>query len=193
MEFGVGMGSRQHLPVGFVFSPTDSELIDYLKKKINGRPLPSDIIKEIPYLYEYPPELLPIGEFEDGRENEAYYFTHKGKKSPPGELLGGKKFDGQWKSNGPEERVFADNQILGFKKELYLYRREKMSGWVIREYRCNPELVRARDILDLIQNYVVLHIMFDPDLRGTFSAEDSFSIPMEVAKGLSFFNNNAEN
>ncbi|XP_019161644.1 PREDICTED: NAC domain-containing protein 76-like [Ipomoea nil] len=183
-----GMGRR-----GQYFIPTESELINgFLKKKIERRPLPNEIIKEIPFLYEYPPELLPIGKFKYARNNEAYYFTHKGKKPPNGEFLGGKKFDGEWKTEGLEEACFGQNQILGFKRKLYLYRCEKRTGWVIKEYRYNPKRVPDHYLQnsvfhDFLLNYVVLKIKFNPDLRENFTAEESFSISMEDAKDLDVF------
>nr|GMC93622.1 NAC domain-containing protein 7-like [Ipomoea batatas] len=177
---------------GQYFRPTEYELIDeFLKKKIGRRPLPNEIIKEIPFLYEYPPELLPIWKFKFARNYEAYYFTHKGKK-PNGEFLGGKKFEGQWKTGGPEEPCFGQNQILGFKRKLYFYRSEKRTGWVIKEYRYNPKRVPAHYLQNrffhgFLLNYVVLKIKFNPDLREKFTAEESFSISMEDAKDLDVF------
>nr|GMD34697.1 NAC domain-containing protein 76-like isoform X2 [Ipomoea batatas] len=179
---------------GQYFCPTEYDLIDeFLKKKIGRRPLPNEIIKEIPFLYEYPPELLPIWKFKYTRNYEAYYFTHKGRKPPNGEFLGGKKFDGEWKTEGPEEACFGDeNQILGYKRKLYFYRSEKRTGWVIKEYRYNPKRVPAhylqnRLFHDFLLNYVVLRIKFDPNLRENFTAEESFSISMDDAKDLDVF------
>nr|GMD34698.1 NAC domain-containing protein 76-like isoform X2 [Ipomoea batatas] len=191
-DYEPGMPNEALVP-GVYFRPSETLLIDgFLEKKLLRRPLPSEKIKEIPFLYDYPPELLPLSKFRSGRMYEAYYFTHKGRKPSNGEFLGGKKFDGEWKTEGPEEACFGENQILGYKRKLYFYRSEKRTGWVIKEYRYNPERVPAhylqnRIIHGLLLNYVVLKIKFNPDLREKFTAEESFSISMEDAKDLDVF------
>ena len=52
------MGEEDKFPAGFRFNPTKVELIEqYLKRKVSGKPLPSDMIKEVE-LYDLQPEVL---------------------------------------------------------------------------------------------------------------------------------------
>lgn len=52
-----------NLPSGFVFAPTEEELVlYYLGNKVLGRRLPSNAIKEIDHIYQFDPEEIPIGE-----------------------------------------------------------------------------------------------------------------------------------
>lgn len=52
------------MPFGFVFSPTDAELMeDYLLPKLKGKKLPSNYIVDLKDVYQYDPDHLPYRKF----------------------------------------------------------------------------------------------------------------------------------
>lgn len=62
-DYEPGMPNEALVP-GVYFRPSETLLIDgFLEKKLLRHPLPSEKIKEIPFLYDYPPELLPLCKF----------------------------------------------------------------------------------------------------------------------------------
>lgn len=53
-----------NLPFGFVFSPTDAELVEgYLLPKLKGKKLPSNYIVDLDNVYQYDPPNLPYSKF----------------------------------------------------------------------------------------------------------------------------------
>ncbi|KAJ4836428.1 hypothetical protein Tsubulata_043007 [Turnera subulata] len=122
-----------NLPTGYVFTPTDEELVVfYLKRKIEGEALPADIITTLD-VYSLSPEELPPPGDRYLKDNERYFFTTE----RTGNVLPTK--NGYYAINNSEpEPIFHKNQLVGFKKELPFYHGQSPNGtqsdWTVYEY-----------------------------------------------------------
>ncbi|KAI9169043.1 hypothetical protein LWI28_006036 [Acer negundo] len=130
------------LPVGFRFEPRERDMIvHYLVNKILNRPLPSNAVKDINYIYHFDPDQLPISEFSGYcNPDQAYFFTQV--------VQGGRRTTkcGYWKAKASGSEVpvlYDDKTIVGFKKSFRFYSGDEKSNWIIHEYRVNPDLIPA--------------------------------------------------
>lgn len=74
-QFGV-IGSMSKLPPGFVFEPTDEEILfEYLRRKIFALPLPASIIPELINLSNHDPWDLPGNSFVSLVQTILYQLT----------------------------------------------------------------------------------------------------------------------
>ncbi|KAF8022506.1 hypothetical protein BT93_F0120 [Corymbia citriodora subsp. variegata] len=141
------IGSMSNLPPGFVFEPTDEEILfEYLRRKIFALPLPASIIPELINLSNVDPWDMP-GDAEQAR----YFFSN---------LAGANTAViratscGYWKAQGVPKQISpsssnAHNRMMvGMKKTLVFYRGRPPHGsrtsWVMHEYRLVPAPSAAR-------------------------------------------------
>ncbi|XP_043725485.1 NAC domain-containing protein 83-like [Telopea speciosissima] len=135
------------IPIGFRFSPTDLELVNYyLLPKILGEPLPASVILDIDEteLYSKPPNKLEMNFCE---RKECFFFTHGDGYSHDElrsiRMVGNGK--GFWKSDGEETFIcncYGDNKFA-FKICWTYYngtpKKGKKTKWVMSEYRLQME------------------------------------------------------
>ncbi|XP_010549298.1 PREDICTED: NAC domain-containing protein 83-like isoform X2 [Tarenaya hassleriana] len=122
---------------GFRFHPTDQELIvEYLKRKVTGLPLPASVISETDICKSDPWDLPgDLG-------SERYFFSTREAKYPNGNRSNRATGSGYWKATGIDKRIIAGsrgNKVLGMKKTLVFYRGKPPNGtrtdWILHEYR----------------------------------------------------------
>ncbi|PSR87668.1 Protein FEZ like [Actinidia chinensis var. chinensis] len=124
---------------GFRFHPTDEELVGfYLKKKIQQRSLPIELIKQVD-IYKYDPwdlpKLAPTG------EKEWYFYCPRDRKyrnsARPNRVTGA----GFWKATGTDRPIYSSDgpRCIGLKKSLVFYRGRAAKGfktdWMMHEFR----------------------------------------------------------
>ncbi|KQJ99156.1 NAC domain-containing protein 83 [Brachypodium distachyon] len=138
------------LPPGFRFRPTDEELVlQYLRRKALGFPLPAAVVPDLPRLHSLDPwDILTPGE----SEGEKYFFALR-----PSAARRTAAASGWWKPEGRERAVVAvcrsgRSHLVGVKRALAFvpraHRGKKGSsssssspapaltaGWVMHEYR----------------------------------------------------------
>ncbi|KAK8961488.1 Transcription factor JUNGBRUNNEN 1 [Platanthera guangdongensis] len=125
---------------GYRFHPTDEELVAfYLRRKIEGRRLSVEIIKEID-IYKYDPWELPRAAILG--EKEWYFFCLRGRKYRnsirPNRVTG----SGFWKATGIDRPIYSSRcsaECIGLKKSLVYYQGSARKGaktdWMMHEYR----------------------------------------------------------
>ncbi|XP_071707859.1 protein FEZ-like [Rutidosis leptorrhynchoides] len=132
---------------GFRFHPTDEELVGfYLKKKIQQRVLPIELIKQVD-IYKYDPwdlpNLAPTG------EKEWYFYCPRDRKyrnsARPNRVTGA----GFWKATGTDRPIYSSDgaNCIGLKKSLVFYRGRAAKGiktdWMMHEFRL-PSLSQSQ-------------------------------------------------
>ncbi|KVI09111.1 protein FEZ-like [Cynara cardunculus var. scolymus] len=132
---------------GFRFHPTDEELVGfYLKKKIQHRVLPIELIKQVD-IYKYDPwdlpNLAPTG------EKEWYFYCPRDRKyrnsARPNRVTGA----GFWKATGTDRPIYSSDgtSCIGLKKSLVFYRGRAAKGiktdWMMHEFRL-PSLSQSQ-------------------------------------------------
>ncbi|GMY13632.1 protein FEZ-like [Fagus crenata] len=121
---------------GFRFHPTDEELVGfYLKRKVQQRPLPIELIKQVD-IYKYDPWDLPTT-----GEKEWYFYCPRDRKyrnsARPNRVTGA----GFWKATGTDRPIYASDstKCIGLKKSLVFYRGRAAKGiktdWMMHEFR----------------------------------------------------------
>nr|GMD07567.1 putative NAC domain-containing protein 94 [Ipomoea batatas] len=90
---------------GFRFHPTDEELVGfYLKRKIQQRPLPIELIKQVD-IYKYDPWDLP--KLATTGEKEWYFYCPRDRKyrnsARPNRVTGA----GFWKATGTDRPIYS--------------------------------------------------------------------------------------
>ncbi|WOL05115.1 protein FEZ-like [Canna indica] len=127
---------------GFRFHPTDEELVGfYLKRKVQQRPLPIELIRQLD-IYKYDPWDLP--KLATTGEKEWYFYCprdRKYKNSPrPNRVTGA----GFWKATGTDRPIYSSEgtKCIGLKKSLVFYRGRAAKGiktdWMMHEFRLPP-------------------------------------------------------
>ncbi|KAG6715860.1 hypothetical protein I3843_04G017200 [Carya illinoinensis] len=125
---------------GFRFHPTDEELVGfYLKTKIQRRPLPIELIKQVD-IYKYDPWDLPKEVAATG-EKEWYFYCPRDRKyrnsARPNRVTGA----GFWKATGTDRPIYSSEgtKCIGLKKSLVFYRGRAAKGiktdWMMHEFR----------------------------------------------------------
>ncbi|XP_074281869.1 NAC domain-containing protein 7-like [Silene latifolia] len=138
------MNSCTHVPPGFRFHPTDEELVDYyLRRKINGRRIDLDIIKEVDLYKIEPWDLLEICKLGDEDQSEWYFFSHKDKKYPTGTRTNRATAAGFWKATGRDKAIYSKHELVGMRKTLVYYKGRAPNGqksdWIMHEYRLETD------------------------------------------------------
>ncbi|KAH9676428.1 NAC domain-containing protein [Citrus sinensis] len=124
---------------GFRFHPTDEELVGfYLKRKIQHRPLPIELIKQVD-IYKYDPWDLP--KLATAGEKEWYFYCPRDRKyrnsARPNRVTGA----GFWKATGTDRPIYSSDgtKCIGLKKSLVFYRGRAAKGmktdWMMHEFR----------------------------------------------------------
>ncbi|GAV58112.1 NAM domain-containing protein [Cephalotus follicularis] len=125
---------------GFRFHPTDEELVGfYLKRKIQHRSLPIELIKQVD-IYKYDPWDLPK-EMASTGEKEWYFYCPRDRKyrnsARPNRVTGA----GFWKATGTDRPIYSSDgtRCIGLKKSLVFYRGRAAKGiktdWMMHEFR----------------------------------------------------------
>ncbi|MBA0856610.1 hypothetical protein Goshw_000831 [Gossypium schwendimanii] len=125
---------------GFRFHPTDEELVGfYLKKKIQQKTLPIELIKQLD-IYKYEPWDLPT-ELAASGEKEWYFYCPRDRKyrnsARPNRVTGA----GFWKATGTDRPIYSSDgtKCIGLKKSLVFYRGRAAKGmktdWMMHEFR----------------------------------------------------------
>ncbi|XVF60525.1 hypothetical protein PTKIN_Ptkin08bG0054500 [Pterospermum kingtungense] len=124
---------------GFRFHPTDEELVGfYLKRKIQQRQLPIELIKQVD-IYKYEPWDLP--KLAASGEKECYFYCPRDRKyrnsARPNRVTGA----GFWKATGTDRPIYSSDgtKCIGLKKSLVFYRGRAAKGiktdWMMHEFR----------------------------------------------------------
>ncbi|KDP27142.1 hypothetical protein JCGZ_19841 [Jatropha curcas] len=124
---------------GFRFHPTDEELVGfYLKRKIQQRSLPIELIKQVD-IYKYDPWDLP--KLATTGEKEWYFYCPRDRKyrnsARPNRVTGA----GFWKATGTDRPIYSSDgtKCIGLKKSLVFYRGRAAKGiktdWMMHEFR----------------------------------------------------------
>ncbi|KAL0450557.1 UNVERIFIED_CONTAM: protein FEZ [Sesamum latifolium] len=124
---------------GFRFHPTDEELVEfYLKRKLQQRSLPIELIKQVD-IYKYDPWDLP--KLASTGEKEWYFYCPRDRKyrnsTRPNRVTG----SGFWKATGTDRPIYSSDgtKCIGLKKSLVFYRGRAAKGmktdWMMHEFR----------------------------------------------------------
>nr|UBT01683.1 NAC transcription factor 79 [Litchi chinensis] len=124
---------------GFRFHPTDEELVGfYLKRKIQQRSLPIELIKQVD-IYKFDPWDLP--KLATTGEKEWYFYCPRDRKyrnsARPNRVTGA----GFWKATGTDRPIYSSDgtKCIGLKKSLVFYRGRAAKGiktdWMMHEFR----------------------------------------------------------
>ncbi|KAK3122264.1 hypothetical protein QOZ80_8BG0667320 [Eleusine coracana subsp. coracana] len=146
---GGDVATLRQLPPGFRFRPTDEELVvQYLRRKAFGVPLPAAVITVVRDLYGLDPWDIP-----GASDGEKYFFAIR-----PAAKNGGSAAtaSGRWKPEGKERPVVLSRPcggslLVGVKRALAFapHRGKKKTrqaaagltaGWVMHEYRLAASL-----------------------------------------------------
>ncbi|AEC08840.1 NAC domain-containing protein 41 [Arabidopsis thaliana] len=122
------------LPPGFRFHPTDEELVvQYLRRKVTGLPLPASVIPETDVCKSDPWDL------PGDCESEMYFFSTREAKYPNGNRSNRSTGSGYWKATGLDKQIGKKKLVVGMKKTLVFYKGKPPNGtrtnWVLHEYR----------------------------------------------------------
>ncbi|XP_030942005.1 protein FEZ [Quercus lobata] len=131
---------------GFRFHPTDEELVGfYLKRKVQQRALPIELIKQVD-IYKYDPWDLP--KLAASGEKEWYFYCPRDRKyrnsARPNRVTGA----GFWKATGTDRPIYSSDstKCIGLKKSLVFYRGRAAKGiktdWMMHEFRL-PSLTES--------------------------------------------------
>lgn len=139
---------------GFRFHPTDEELVGfYLKRKVQQKPLPIELIKQVD-IYKYEPWDLPRPAASG--EKEWYFYCPRDRKyrnsARPNRVTGA----GFWKATGTDRPIYSSDgtKCIGLKKSLVFYRGRAAKGvktdWMMHEFRLPSvsDSTTAKKILD---------------------------------------------
>ncbi|KAF3320400.1 putative NAC domain-containing protein 94 [Carex littledalei] len=124
---------------GFRFHPTDEELVGfYLKRKIQQRSLPIELIRQLD-IYKYDPWDLP--KLATTGEKEWYFYCPRDRKyrnsARPNRVTGA----GFWKATGTDRPIYSSDgtKCIGLKKSLVFYKGRAAKGvktdWMMHEFR----------------------------------------------------------
>ncbi|KAK9135150.1 hypothetical protein Syun_014480 [Stephania yunnanensis] len=145
--------TRTSLPPGFRFHATDTELVMYyLKRKVMGRSIPVNAIRELD-LYKFAPWDLPDMSLLRTGDLEWYFFCPRDKKNANAKRTNRATEKGFWKTTGKDCTVTYDKRNVGTRKTLVFHTGRAPEGvrtnWVMREYKLiDKELADAGVSLD---------------------------------------------
>ncbi|TKY73838.1 NAC domain-containing protein 82 [Spatholobus suberectus] len=145
---------------GFRFHPTDVELVEYfLKRKVQGRKFPFEIIAELD-LYKYAPWDLPDMSLLKTGDLEWYFFCPRGKKYLTGGRMNRATEAGYWKTTGKDRAIEHKNQVVGMIKTLVFHIGKAPKGdrtdWVMHEFRLDDKDLADKRVLQ--DSYVICRV-----------------------------------
>ncbi|KAJ0099343.1 hypothetical protein Patl1_19847 [Pistacia atlantica] len=150
-------------PVGYVFDPTDCELVGfYLSKKIANQLIPG-IDYFIPEYNLYgSKEPWQIWNFfkprlgEERDDQDLYFFTKLKKKTLKGSRIDRSVGTGTWQGEDGGTEIVSNNQRIGSKKRFRYENKDsnQHGGWIMHEYSLDSSLL----LPDQHNNYVVCRI-----------------------------------
>ncbi|MQL76520.1 hypothetical protein Taro_008924 [Colocasia esculenta] len=151
---------KASLPPGFRFHPTDVELVCYyLKRKIFGKPLQFEGIKEVE-LYKFAPWDLPEKSGVQSKDLEWYFYCPGDRKYANGVRKNRATDIGYWKTTGKDRPISYNSQTVAMKKTLVFHLGRAPNGvrtdWVMHEYRLEDK--KLADAGFLQDAYVVCRI-----------------------------------
>ncbi|VVA89784.1 unnamed protein product [Arabis nemorensis] len=139
------------LSIGERFDPTKSELVEYLRNKVqkgkNGYITDMDVYEDEPWLLQH------LTRHPQFMEREWFYFvpTTQGGGSKPKRTVPGKDGEcegGTWRSIGRERKRLKENKVvIGYKQSFVYYKKlkgnpqGKRTDWFMKEFSlCDDEL-----------------------------------------------------
>ncbi|RDX99288.1 putative NAC domain-containing protein 94, partial [Mucuna pruriens] len=123
---------------GFRFHPTDEELVNfYLKRKVQQKSLPIELIKQVD-IYKYDPWDLP--KLAGTGEKEWYFYCPRDRKYRNSARPNRVTRAGFWKATGTDRPIYSSGgKCIGLKKSLVFYRGRAAKGmktdWMMHEFR----------------------------------------------------------
>ncbi|WJX65608.1 hypothetical protein P8452_50249 [Trifolium repens] len=123
---------------GFRFHPTDEELVGfYLKRKIQQKSLPIELIKQVD-IYKFDPWDLP--KLASSGEKEWYFYCPRDRKYRNSSRPNRVTRAGFWKATGTDRPIYSsDGKCIGLKKSLVFYKGRAAKGtktdWMMHEFR----------------------------------------------------------
>ncbi|KAK9081600.1 hypothetical protein Sjap_026634 [Stephania japonica] len=194
------METTSVLPRGYVFAPTDSELLGYfLFSKIQNPTVQFEEIQDPNNIYEYVPDILTSLYERNSRANEWYFFSRVNKKHANGSRLSrsiaGQK--GFWRASTGEKKVRGCNgRLLGKRTSLNYYEGKnskaigscKNTSWRLHKIIAHPTSVCAKEGLE--EDYMVPQVpYYDQYINvgeaqgGTINSEEAMLPLMIVNQG----------
>ncbi|KAJ3669604.1 hypothetical protein LUZ60_011554 [Juncus effusus] len=165
--------STDKMPVGFNFSPTDFELLNYyLKRKITGLAihLERELIPEVD-VYKCDPWDLP----DDNSGEILYFFTPKDKKYSSGSESNRATMSGYWKAIGKDRVVISPSSqqnIIGMIKTLVFHKgrapQVERTDWLMHEYRTMAPELESRNKVHIFFSRSFLVLVLVISLNGFF-------------------------
>ncbi|XVF07227.1 hypothetical protein REPUB_Repub06bG0120500 [Reevesia pubescens] len=178
----------ESFPEGYRFVPTDEELVEeYLKKKVNGEPLPPNRIRVVNLYSHDPPQL--IEQNKSSEETEWYFFTPRAKKYPNGSRPQRSTPNGYWRPTGTDKAIPHEDPVA-CKKTLDFYAGKhplgsktdwKMHEYILKDTDNNPQnnTDRAKDYMTL-DEWVLCKIYKKKEKNGGDEASTSGTQPPTV-------------
>ncbi|XVE68763.1 hypothetical protein DITRI_Ditri09bG0095700 [Diplodiscus trichospermus] len=126
---------------GFGFHPTDEELACFhLKRKVENKPVPFEVIPEIDFYNHEPWEFPDKSILKEKNQEYWYFFSLLEKKFENGEKKVKRATNqGFWRPTGRNGGVYHNSKLIGIKKRLVFYigrvKNALRTDWVIHEYR----------------------------------------------------------
>ncbi|WZZ22630.1 hypothetical protein YC2023_124017 [Brassica napus] len=103
---------------GFRFHPTDEELITYyLKRKVEGKPMRFDVIREVNIYKHEPSDLAELSRLKT-KDQEWYFFCPLEKRQNSSTVINRATKEGYWKKTGDDKKIKreGDDELIGVGK-----------------------------------------------------------------------------